>query len=212
MVSSWKRQAYHTWSDPYEWHIPWRKSSRGIFGRISTGALNDLEKITKQAYMRMVSFFGMSDKVGNISFYDFVGPVWFWIHKTIQREKQQSLSTRRLTWLYRIIHKSKRSSKNIWKDFKLLSFCLEKEVIFSEDLERIFGKRKAYLLKMRKKQKKKQNLPLLINKRETGNELKKGKKIRPNLHLKKQKVNQWKWSVSEDAPSGKLWKKPQSKA
>jgi len=49
-----------------------RASEELIFGRISTGALNDLEKITKQAYA-MVSFFGMSDKVGNISFYDSSG-------------------------------------------------------------------------------------------------------------------------------------------
>ncbi len=45
---------------------------RLVFGKISTGALSDLEKITKQAYA-MVAYFGMSDKVGNISFYDSSG-------------------------------------------------------------------------------------------------------------------------------------------
>ncbi|NSW95333.1 MAG: ATP-dependent zinc metalloprotease FtsH, partial [Bacteroidales bacterium] len=49
-----------------------RASEQLVFGKISTGALNDLEKITKQAYA-MVSYFGMSDKIGNISFYDSSG-------------------------------------------------------------------------------------------------------------------------------------------
>jgi cell division protease FtsH len=49
-----------------------RAAEQLMFGKISTGALNDLEKITKQAYA-MVSFFGMSEKVGNISFYDLSG-------------------------------------------------------------------------------------------------------------------------------------------
>jgi len=46
-----------------------RAAEKLVFGKISTGALSDLEKITKQAYA-MVSYFGMSEKVGNISFYD----------------------------------------------------------------------------------------------------------------------------------------------
>ena len=57
-----------------------RASEEMIFGKISTGALNDLEKITKQAYA-MVSYFGMSDKVGNLSFYDSTGQNEFSFNK-----------------------------------------------------------------------------------------------------------------------------------
>src|SRR4029079_6422266 len=47
----------------------WRPAEEMVFGEISTGALSDLEKITKQAYA-MVSIFGLNDRIGNISFYD----------------------------------------------------------------------------------------------------------------------------------------------
>ena len=62
-----------------------RASEQLIFGKISTGALSDLEKITKQAYA-MVSFFGMSEKVGNISFYDSSGQSDYRVYKTLQRK------------------------------------------------------------------------------------------------------------------------------
>ena len=49
-----------------------RAAEQIIFGKISTGALNDLERVTKQAYA-MVTYFGLSDKIGNLSFYDSTG-------------------------------------------------------------------------------------------------------------------------------------------
>src|SRR5665648_643654 len=65
-----------------------RASEELIFGKISTGALSDLEKITKQAYA-MVSFFGMSEKVGNISFYDSSGQSDFGFTKPYSEKKAE---------------------------------------------------------------------------------------------------------------------------
>jgi len=124
-----------------------RASEQLIFGKISTGALSDLEKITKQAYA-MVAFFGMSEKVGNISFYDSSGQSDFGFTKPysdktaelIDHEVKQIIEESYL----RAIEVLKNNMKGLTELAELL---LEKEVIFSEDLERIFGKRKADILK-----------------------------------------------------------------
>lgn len=124
-----------------------RAAEELIFGRISTGALSDLEKITKQAYA-MVSFFGMSDKVGNISFYDSSGQSDFGFTKPYS-EKTAELIDQEVNL---IIAESYIRAKEVLKNnmsglTELAELLLDKEVIFSEDLERIFGKRKADLLK-----------------------------------------------------------------
>jgi cell division protease FtsH len=124
-----------------------RASEELIFGRISTGALSDLETVTKQAYA-MVSFFGMSDKVGNISFYDSSGQADFGFTKPYSEKTAELIDYE----VKQIIEKSYERAldvlKNNMKGLKeLAELLLEKEVIFSEDLERIFGKRKADLQK-----------------------------------------------------------------
>ncbi len=124
-----------------------RASEELIFGKISTGALSDLEKITKQAYA-MVAFFGMSEKVGNISFYDSSGQSDFGFTKPYS-EKTAELIDQEVNL---IIAESYVRAKEVLKDnmkglTELAELLLEKEVIFSEDLERIFGKRKADTLK-----------------------------------------------------------------
>jgi AFG3 family protein len=124
-----------------------RAAEKLIFGKISTGALSDLEKITKQAYA-MVSFFGMSEKVGNISFYDSSGQGDFGFTKPYS-EKTAELIDKEVK---DIIEESYDRAvdvlkKNIKGLSELAELLLDKEVIFSEDLERIFGKRKADLLK-----------------------------------------------------------------
>ncbi len=120
-----------------------RASEELVFGKISTGALSDLEKITKQAYA-MVSFFGMSKKVGNISFYDSSGQSDFGFTKPYS-EKTAELIDREVKL---IIEESYERAKDVLKAnmkglTELAELLLEKEVIFSEDLERIFGKRKG---------------------------------------------------------------------
>ena len=124
-----------------------RAAEKLIFGKISTGALSDLEKITKQAYA-MVSFFGMSEKVGNISFYDSSGQGDFGFTKPYS-EKTAELIDREVK---DIIEESYERAVMVLKDnikglTKLAELLLDKEVIFSEDLEIIFGKRKADLIK-----------------------------------------------------------------
>jgi cell division protease FtsH len=124
-----------------------RAAEKLVFGKISTGALSDLEKITKQAYA-MVSYFGMSEKVGNISFYDSSGQSDFGFTKPYS-EKTAEL----IDWeVKNIIEESYERAVDVLKNHikgltELAELLLEKEVIFSEDLERIFGKRKADLIK-----------------------------------------------------------------
>jgi AFG3 family protein len=124
-----------------------RASEELIFGKISTGALSDLEKITKQAYA-MVSFFGMSEKVGNISFYDSSGQSDFGFTKPYSEKTAELIDNE----VKQIIDESYIRAKEVLKTHmdglkELAELLLEKEVIFSEDLERIFGKRKGDALK-----------------------------------------------------------------
>lgn len=116
-----------------------RAAEQLTFGKISTGALSDLEKVTKQAYA-MVSIYGLNDRIGNISFYDSQGREMFTkpysedtarimdeeVSKIIEAQYQRAL---------RLL------SENKDKLAKLADKLLEKEVIFKEDLIEIFGDR-----------------------------------------------------------------------
>ncbi len=112
-----------------------------INGKISTGALSDLEKITKQAYA-MVSYLGMSEKIGNVSFYDSTDSAGFTIGKPYS-EKTAELIDSEVKNFINIAHKMATDvlSTHIEGFTKLAELLLEKEVIFAEDLEQIFGKR-----------------------------------------------------------------------
>ncbi len=112
------------------------------FGQISTGALNDLEKATRQAYA-MVTYFGMSEKVGNLSFYDSTGQNEYNFNKPYSEKTAELIDTE----VKEIINASYDRAKKILVKYKkqhleLSELLLEKEVIFAEDLERIFGPRK----------------------------------------------------------------------
>jgi cell division protease FtsH len=118
-----------------------RAAEEIIFGRISSGAQNDLEKITKQAYA-MVSIFGMSDKVGNVSFYDSSGRSDYTFTKPYSEKTAELIDEE----VKLIIDEQYERAKKILKQNeeghkKLAELLLEREVIFSEDLENIFGKR-----------------------------------------------------------------------
>lgn len=120
-----------------------RASEFLVFQKVSTGALNDLERITKQAYS-MVSYFGMSNLVGHISFYDSSGQGEYAFSKPYS-EKTAELIDKESKQL---VDEQFERAVNILRDnFKglteLAEQLLDKEVIFSEDLERIFGKRKS---------------------------------------------------------------------
>ena len=119
-----------------------RASEEIIFGKISTGALNDLEKVTKQAYA-MVSYFGLSEKVGNRSFYDSSGQNEYAFTKPYSEKTAELIDNE----VKRIIDEQYKRAVSVLRNNKkglaeLAEHLLEKEVIFSEDLEKIFGKRK----------------------------------------------------------------------
>ena len=117
-----------------------RASEELTFGKISTGALNDLERVTKQAYA-MIAYYGMSSKVGNISYYDSSGTETFtkpYSEKTAEEIDQEVKA---------LVQKAYEQAKEVLTTHKkglheLAELLLEKEVVFAEDLERIFGKRK----------------------------------------------------------------------
>jgi cell division protease FtsH len=116
-----------------------RAAEKIIFNKISTGALSDLEKVTKQA-RAMVTVYGLNKEIGNITYYDssgndsFVKPYSEETAKTIDREisKMIEVQYQRAIDLLEI-HKEKLTV--------LADLLLEKEVIFKDDLEKIFGKR-----------------------------------------------------------------------
>jgi len=120
-----------------------RASEELTFGRISTGALNDLERVTKQAYA-MVSYFGLSDKIGNRSFFDSTGQNEYSFTKPYSERTAEVIDDE----VSKLINTQYERAKKILNEKKtglkqLASQLLEKEVIFTEDLERIFGKRKS---------------------------------------------------------------------
>jgi ATP-dependent metalloprotease FtsH len=116
-----------------------RASEQVIFGKISTGALSDLEKVTKQAYA-MVGIYGLNDRIGNLSYYDssgenqFTKPYSDVTARTMDEEVSKLVEAayqRALNLL----------TQNREKLEELAQLLLDKEVIFKEDLERILGVR-----------------------------------------------------------------------
>jgi ATP-dependent Zn proteases len=118
-----------------------RAAEEIINGQISTGALNDLEKVTKQAYA-MVSYFGMSRKIGHLSFYD-SQESGYNFNKPYS-EKTAEIIDKEAKDLIDIAHEQALHvlRENMEGFTQLANLLLSREVIFTEDMERIFGKRK----------------------------------------------------------------------
>ena len=118
-----------------------RAAEKVMFNNISTGALSDLEKVTKQA-RSMVTVYGLNDKIGNLTYYDssgqndygFTKPYSDVTAQVIDKEISNIIETQ---YLRAIKLLKKHKSKLI----ELADFLLEKEVIFKEDLIRIYGER-----------------------------------------------------------------------
>ncbi len=118
-----------------------RAAEEIIFGRVSTGALNDLERVTKQAY-NMVVFFGLNEKIGNISYYDSTGQQEYSFNKPFSEKTAEVIDEE----IAKLVDKAYKRAVEILKTSKdkleaLAGMLLEKEVIFGEDLETIFGKK-----------------------------------------------------------------------
>jgi cell division protease FtsH len=112
-----------------------------VNGQPSTGALNDLERLTKMAY-GMVTYYGMSEKIGTLSFYDSTGSRGYDLTQPYSA-KTAELIDKEVKDLVQMIHD--RTESIIRENFagfsELAELLLEKEVIFADDLERIFGPR-----------------------------------------------------------------------
>ncbi len=118
-----------------------RAAEEIINGKISTGALSDLEKITKQSYA-MVAYLGMSDEVGNISFYDSTESSGFTMSKPYSEKTAELIDKEARKFVDQAYEMAKKVLNENKEGFiNLAEQLLEKEVIFSEDLETIFGKR-----------------------------------------------------------------------
>ncbi len=118
-----------------------RVSEQLTFGEISTGALNDLERVTKQAYA-MVAYYGMSEKVGNLSFYDSTGQSDMAFTKPYANETAEAIDSEARA----LIDEAYRMAEEVLTEHSeglkaLAELLLEREVIFTEDVERILGKR-----------------------------------------------------------------------
>ena len=118
-----------------------RAAEKVMFNKISTGALSDLEKVTKQA-RAMVTIYGLNDELGNITYYDSSGQNEYGFSKPYSEETAQKIDEE----ISKIIEEQYERAISILENNKdkltqLADRLLEKEVIFKDDLEKIFGER-----------------------------------------------------------------------
>ena len=127
-----------------------RVSEQLTFGQVSTGALNDLERVTKQAYA-MVAYYGMSENVGTLSYYDSTGQSDMAFTKPYSEQTAQQIDTE----AKRVIEQAYKMAELVLREHadglkELAELLLSREVVFTEDVERIFGKRKKDIERERK--------------------------------------------------------------
>lgn len=117
-----------------------RAAEELFLGHISTGAANDLERVTKLAYA-MVAYYGMSSKLPNLSYYDSTGQQ-YGLSKPYSEERAKDIDAE----VSRLINEQYERAKQILKQYasghgELADTLISREVIFTEDVERIFGPR-----------------------------------------------------------------------
>ena len=118
-----------------------RAAEQVIFGKISTGALSDLEKVTKQA-RAMVTIYGLNDKVGHLTYYDSSGQNEYGFTKPYSEQTAELIDKE----IHNMIEEQYQRAVTILEEHKpelieLAEVLLDKEVIFKDNLEKIFGKR-----------------------------------------------------------------------
>mgnify|MGYP003307260167 CR=1 FL=1 len=118
-----------------------RAAEQIIFGHISTGALNDLEKVSKQAYA-MVTYYGLNEKIGNVSYYDSTGQSDYAFTKPFSEKTAEVIDQE----VSKLIESAYQEAIRILNEHKagltqLAEKLIDREVIFADDLEAIFGKR-----------------------------------------------------------------------
>lgn len=118
-----------------------RAAEEVFFGKVSSGALDDLEKVTKQAYM-MVAYYGLNEELGNISFYDSTGQYEQSLHRPYSEATAQKIDEE----VRKLIEGAYKRTKQLLQAHRteleaLAQLLLTKEVVFQKDLEAIFGER-----------------------------------------------------------------------
>ena len=118
-----------------------RASEEVVFGKISTGALNDMERATKMA-QSLVVYYGMSPEIGNISYYDSTGQSDFNFTKPFSEKTAEKIDAE----VKRIVEEAYSRARTLLTEHRgqldeLAGQLFEKEVLFREDLERIYGPR-----------------------------------------------------------------------
>jgi cell division protease FtsH len=118
-----------------------RAAEKVVFNKISTGALSDLEKVTKQA-RAMVTVYGLNEKLGNITYYDSTGQSEYSFSKPYSEDTAMVIDKEIST----LIESQYQRAISILSENKdklnlLADILIEKEVIFKDDLEALFGKR-----------------------------------------------------------------------
>ncbi|MDR0872966.1 MAG: ATP-dependent zinc metalloprotease FtsH [Prevotellaceae bacterium] len=118
-----------------------RAAEEVFFNEMSTGALNDLERVTKLAYA-IISYYGMSGKLANVSYYDSSGSFDFGFSKPYSEKTAEMIDAE----VKALIEEQYSRAKDILRENskghnELATLLIEREVIFSEDVEKIFGKR-----------------------------------------------------------------------
>ena len=104
-----------------------------------TGALNDFERMTKIAYA-MVTYYGMSDKVGNLSFYDSTGAGGYELTKPYSEKTAELIDAEAKALVNEVTARTRKILTDNWDGLsQLAGLLIEKEVIMAEDIERIFG-------------------------------------------------------------------------
>ena len=118
-----------------------RAAEQVVLGNISTGALSDLEKVTKQA-SAMISIYGLNKEIGNVSYYDSSGQNEYGFSKPYSEKTAQIIDQEVKAMIEAQYERAKQILvENRDKLDILADKLIEKEVIFREDLEEIFGKR-----------------------------------------------------------------------
>ena len=118
-----------------------RVAEETFFGHLSTGALNDLERVTKQCYA-MVAYYGMSEEVGSMSYYDSTGQSDMAFTKPYSERTAQQIDDE----VRALIARARAMAEKVIQEHReglvqLAELLLDREVVFTEDVERIFGKR-----------------------------------------------------------------------
>ncbi len=120
-----------------------RVAEQLVFGEISTGALNDLERVTKSAYA-MIAYYGMGKAVGDLSYYDSTGESEMSFSKPYSEQTAQKIDTE----VHELLAEGYAMAQKVLEEQRegltqIAELLLEREVIFTEDVERILGRRKC---------------------------------------------------------------------